>query len=899
MSLLEGLRRLRFWRRRELLAGELEEELEAHVEFLARDFEQAGLPREAALAAARRQLGSTTRIREASRDQWGFPWLDALLQDLRYCLRSLRMSPGFSASVILTLGLAVGANAVMFGVVDRLMLRPFPQLRDPDRVHRVYLRSNHRNREQITSSSAYARYLDLRRWTTSFEAWSGLADRRIAVGSGDATREVTVTLVNAEFFDFFDAPPALGRYFLPDQDQTPRGAPVVVLAWGYWQSEYGGRNVLGERLYVGPISCVIIGVAPRGFTGVDEGSPTSVYLPITTYAGNHPSERNATTYFTRYNWDWMEMMVRRKPDVSVAQASADLSNAFLRSWNAERELGAALAPAEVARPTALAAPLKSGAGPDASLEARTALWVSGVAAIVLVIACANLANLFLARALRRRRETAVRLALGVTRTRLLGQHLMENVVLVLSGTVAGLLIAQGGGSWIRKLFVAAAPLDVVTDWRTIGTAAVMAVVVALLTGLAPALIAVRGGPELAASLKAGAREGSHPRSRLRSALLVAQGALSVMLLVGAGLFVQSLRRVNGLRLGFDAGAVLLAEPKLRGTRLTPEEEIGLGRRVLEQGQALPGVEHAAWAGSVPFYSTSGTGLYVPGIDSVQRLGQFSYQVATPDYFATMGTRIVRGRPFTAQDRAGGPLVGVVSESMARVLWPGRDPIGQCMRVGSDTVPCTTVVGVAEDAFQRSLVDDQRLHYYLPLDQFRTNEGFALLLRVRGDPALQAEAVRRQLQPLMPGQAYVVVRPLDELLASQRRSWRFGATMFSAFGLLALLVAAVGLYGVLAYNVAQRMHELGVRMALGARPGQVVRLVMGQGIRYALLGTAIGTVLAFFAGRWLQPILFQVSARDLRVFGLVAALLLLVAGFATAAPARRASRADPNTALRAE
>jgi ABC-type antimicrobial peptide transport system permease subunit len=265
----------------------------------------------------------------------------------------------------------------------------------------------------------------------------------------------------------------------------------------------------------------------------------------------------------------------------------------------------------------------------------------------------------------------------------------------------------------------------------------------------------------------------------------------------------------------------------------------------------------------------------------------------------MGTRVVRGRGFGPEDRAGTPLVAVVSESMARVLWPGRDAMGECMRVGIDTMPCTAVVGIAEDAVQNSLTDQQPFRYYLPIEQHDPSGGFALMLRMRGDPALSVEPVRRALQAVMPGQSYVVVRPFREVIDGRRRSWRVGATMFVAFGALALLVSAVGLYGVIAYNVTQRLHEVGVRIALGARVGDVVRLVMGQGLKFALAGVVMGSVLALVASRWVQPLLFRQSARDPAVYGLVGTMLVMVALLASALPALRATRADPNTVLRAE
>jgi hypothetical protein len=285
--------------------------------------------------------------------------------------------------------------------------------------------------------------------------------------------------------------------------------------------------------------------------------------------------------------------------------------------------------------------------------------------------------------------------------------------------------------------------------------------------------------------------------------------------------------------------------------------------------------------------------------STRGLGAMTYQEGSTDYFRTMGTRILRGRGFTADDRGTSARVAVVSESMARALWPNANPIGQCMRVGADTMPCTTIVGVAEDVLHGSLAEDAPNRYYLPIEQFRPAAGYAVMLRMRGDPAASAERVRAALQPVMPGQTYVTVRPLSEVVDGERRSWRVGATMFVAFGVLALVVAAVGLYGVVAYNVAQRMQELGVRVALGARTSDVVRLVVGQGVRFAVAGVTLGTVLALVAARWVQPLLYAQSATDVRVFGTVGSVLVLVAIVASGLPARRATRVDPNTVLRAD
>ena len=887
----ESLNRLLDWFRRDKLEAELRDEIRFHHSSLERD------ARDSDPVSARRRLGNTTRAIEESRERWSIPWMDQLQADVRYAVRGLRRSPGFSLGVIATLALGIGANAAMFGVVDRLMYRPFPMLRDPSTVHRVYLRYLERDALRTTFSFEYTRYLDFQKWTNSFSEFAAFAPMQRAVGSAGATRERAIAAVSATFFNFFDARPVVGRFFTPDEDVTPRGAAVVVLTHSYWQSEFGGRDVIGKPLLIDRQSYTIIGVAPPGFEGVNEGPPRSAFIPITAYAGSQQG-RDRLEYYTRYNWGWMQMMVRRRPNVSLAAASTDLTTAYVRSWNAELEFFPQLGPAAVAKPYAIAGPLKTSAGPDPSLESKTALWVTGVTLIVLLIACANVANLFLGRALRRRREVALRLALGVSRRRLAMQTMTESVVLALVGCALGILIAQTGGQTLSKQFLPEGhAFSLFGDARTLMVAIGAALCAAMLTGLVPALLATKA--DLATALKAGAREGTYHRSKTRTALLIAQGALSVALLVGAGLFVRSLNRVRDMRMGFDADRIVLVRRDLRGLALGDTATIELQQRLLETAQTIPGVESAAIVSSVPFWSTSATNLYVAGIDSVRRLGRFTYQQGSPDYFATSGTRILRGRPFGPEDRAGAPRVAVVSEGMARALWPGKDALGQCMRVAADTMPCTTVIGIAEDAVQQSLTDDQRFRYYMPLAQYRPINGSFLMLRVRGEPAAQSEGIRQALQGLMPGEGYITAWPLDDVLRAPRRSWEIGATLFVAFGGLALLVAAIGLYAVIGYNVTQRMHELGVRIALGAQTKDVIRLVVGQGMGFAVAGAVLGSVLAFLAARWVQPLLFQQSARDPFVFMTVGGILVMVAIAASSVPAFRATRADPNSTLRSE
>lgn len=876
--------------RRDRLESELDEELRFHQQQLERD-----LPHTTSFGAQRR-LGNLTGVRENARDRWSFPWLDQLQQDVTYALRGVRRNPGFSLAIVATLGLGIGANAAMFGVLDRLMFRPYANLKDPGTAHLVYLQYEYRDQQVTETSTEYTTYLDLRRWATAFSDFSAFAQRTEAVGSGEASREQSVAAVSASFFTFFDAPPALGRYFVAAEDSVPRGADVAVLSYAFWQSEYGGRDVRGELLQIGNVRCAIIGVTPPGFNGVFDDNPPVAYYPITTYAGNRPG-RDGVEYYLKYNWGWTNAMVRRKAGVSLAAATADLTNAYAKSWNAARAIDPNMAPVPVAQPHATPGSLRRAAGPDPSLEARTMLWVTGVAGIVLLIACANVANLFLARAIRRRREVAMRLALGVTRRRLAAQSLTESLVLSLLGCAVGVAVAQWGGLVLHRVFADnQVAFNLATDVRTLGVALGASLLAAVLTGLAPAIF---GGHTDVASLKTGARAGAHQRSRSRAVLLVLQGTLSVVLLVGAALFVRSLDHVRQLRLGYDVDKLLLVSSNLRGAVMDSGQQVQLSDRLLETARQDPAVEYATWVSSVPFYRSESTGLYLAGIDSVSRLGRFGYQTSSPDYFLTTGTRVLRGRPLLATDRAGAPRVAVVSESMARVLWPGQDALGRCMRVGADTMPCTTVVGIAEDAVQQSLVNEKPYMYYLPREQFQPERGFALYLRMRVDPATAAEGVRKELQKVMPGQTYVTARPLRELIDDQQRSWRLGATMFVAFGALALAVAAIGLYGVISYNVAQRMHELGVRIALGAQRGNLVGLVVGQGLRFALAGVTLGTVLALGSTHWLQPLLFRQSARDPSIYVFVAVLLLVVAITASLVPALRATRADPASALRAD
>jgi predicted permease len=893
----EWLARLGDWLRRDRLDKELDEELAFHRAQLERDALAAGAAPEDAAWAARRQLGRIQRVKEQARTRWSIPALDQVLYDARYAARGLRASPGFTVGVVVTLALGLGANTAMFGVVDRLLFRAPALMRDPGTAHRVHGFRTRRGKVEVGGVDQYARYRDIVRWTHSFSAVAGYTHRDLAIGMADDALEMHVGIVSPSFFGFFDAPPALGRYFTETESTPPGAAPVVVLSHGMWQMRYGGRrDVLGTILQIGSTRYTVIGVTPRGFVGLWAERPPAAFISLASFAESETG-LNASSWWTTYSWGWMSTMVRRKPGVTVAEANADLTNALVRSYEAERAEDPAIGPLSEIRPRAIAGSILEQRGPTASSDAKVATWVAGVSGIVLLIACANVANLLLTRALRRRREIALRLALGVTRRRLLGQLLTESLLLATLGGIAGLGVAHWGGALLRAFLLerSEAPAGI-HDLRTVWFAVGSALVIGVLTGLAPLVQAT--DTQLTADLRSGARDGAHRRSRTRSALLICQGALSAMLLVGAALFVRSLRNVEHLRLGYDIDPVLLVQLNKRGVVLDSARIVALRHRLLEAAKTIPGVESASLQSSTPFANTRSNVLFVDGIDSVSRLGKFRYNSVSPEHFATLGTRVLRGRGVTDEDTPASPRVVVVSDAMARVLWPGRDPIGQCVRLRADTAPCRRVVGVTENIQQEDLGEDPGYYYHLPATQAWPQIG-GLFVRTRGDAHPFRETVRARLQREMPGAAYVTVTPFSEIVGGEKRSWRLGATMFTAFGALAAVIAAVGLYSVIAYDVAQRAHELSVRIALGARARDVTRLVMVRGIWFAIAGIASGMLVSLFGARWLQPMLFRQSATDPSIYAGVGVLLVVAAITACAAPAWRAARADPNVALRAD
>ena len=890
------LRRLLFWIRLRANHAELMDELAFHREMIERDLIERGAAPVAARTHARRMMGNETAMREESRAIWLWPSLEAMWQDATYTLRDLRRNPTFTAGVILTLALGIGANAAMFSLIDRLLFRPPARMIDPTAVNRVYLYRTREGKESETGGQ-YARYADLTRFSTVFSRTAAFSLKSLAMGIGDETRLRNVAVVSGGFFGFFDAAPILGRYFGDAEDAPSNPAPVTVLSRTLWTTQFGARrDVIGKSVHIDAAVYTIIGVAPDEFVGLWPYRPPAAFIPVTTFAASRGRPNWATNYGTAIGLD---IIVRRKPNVTAAAASADLTNALRRSYQAQ-QVDASAGELTLARlrPRAIAASVLVERGPEASSVTRAATWLSGVTLIVLLIACANVANLLLARTIRRRREIAVRIALGVSRSRLFGQLLTEGILLALLGGVVGLVFAIWGSRVLSAAFLPGterAPL--ITDRRTLFFAGAIALGVGIVTALVPMAQVGRG--RLTSDLKSGPRDGTYQRAGLRTALLLLQSALSVILLVGAGLFVQSLRNVRDVRLGFDADSVLLVSLSMRNVRLDSADMVALRLRLLASAKEVPGVSHATLQESVPFAGSSSWPLYVTGIDSLSKLGEFDVNTVSPEYFATMGTRILRGRGFESTDTDGAQRVAVIGASMATALWPGRDPIGRCMRFAADSMPCTYVVGVAEDIHSHTIdAEENSFFYYLPAAQWRPHDG-GLFVRAARDASRLVEPLRRRLQREMPGTAFVRVTPLANIVDATIRSWIVGATVFSAFGCLALLLAAVGLYSVVAYNVAQRKHELGVRLALGAGRAGIVRLVVTESLRFALAGVMIGGVVALAGGRWIGPLLFQQSPRDPTVFALVTLVLLGVAIVASWVPAVRAAGLDPKMALQSD
>jgi predicted permease len=809
--------------------------------------------------------------------------------NLGYAIRGLVRSPGLTAAVVLTLALGIGVNATMFGIIDRLLLSAPAQVRDADQVRRLYAHIRDRGSGPLIHQRAHA-YLDFTDWqeARSFASVAAYWTSELTLGRNMDAVRLNACLTSASFFRLLGIEPAMGRFFDESEDR-PGAATLAVLSHGLWQAKFGGDpTVLGRTIDIGRGTYTVIGIAPSGFSGVDLDQ-VDLWLPLHAFS----IERQTDRWKRTRNYYWIKVIARLGDGASIEAAEAEATQLHRNGRRDDIERGKYDENANV-----VSAPLVEARGPAASRESRVSLLLGSVSLIVLLIACANVANLLLARGMRRRKEIAVRLALGISRSRLTGLLLTESVVLAVLGGVTALLVASWGADFIRHILLPeVAWTDTLVSPRILGFTFVLALVTGIVSGIVPALQASR--PNLANDLKDSARAGTVRPSRTRIALLVVQSALSVVLLVGAGLFVRSLHRLEGLDLGLDPRAVVYARLELEPRDRTKEEEYAIYQRSLERLQALPAVEHVAASGGLPFWGGSLEDVFVPGLDSVSAPPPGPHiDMVTPGYFATLGIPIRQGRGFNEADAAGAAPVVIVSESMARGLW-GDDPLDKCLLIATPDAQCTRVVGVVADSHRMRVTETRKWVFYLPSAQHPENIPSAILLRGRDNSRALAPAVRRELLASEPNIRYVVVHRLQDRIDPQLRSYRLGATMFSVFGFLALIVAALGLYSVLAFNVAQRTHEIGVRSALGATRGRIVTQILKESVTLAAIGIMLGLVIAIAAGGALTPLLYEISPRDPLVLIVVTAALLLAAAAAGLVPAWRAARIDPNAALRVE
>lgn len=816
-------------------------------------------------------------------------------------VRSLARQPGLTVIVALTLGLGIGANGAMFSILDRLLFQPPAYVADHDEVRRVIIERSFLGRLNRGGIGAYLDAVDLRE-AGGLEGVAAYTDREATLGRGADAEKIRVVVAEHTLFPLLGVTAARGRFFGAEEDR-PGADPVAVLSHEYWTRATGeDLGALGSTLELDGATFTVIGVAPEGFTGA-EVAPVDAWIPL--QIGGMLVWRNDAWRESRGH-HWLDAVARLRDGVGV-EAAADEATALHRAGRTEQiesgrydpEVRVALDPLILAR------------GPEAGPESGVARWLGGVSLLLLVIVCANVANLLLARGTRRHREVAVRLALGVSRSRLIGRALLETTLLGLVGSAAGLAVAYWGGAAIRSLLLPDVHFPAALGLRVVAFTVGLAVLAGAVAGIAPALQASR--LDLARDLAQGAR-GSAGRSRTRDLLTAGQAALSVLLLVGAGLFLRSVAEVRGLDLGLDVDRLVTARLELDAgsplgsgadASLDAAERNRIYRAAMERLAAIPGVESVAATGS-PFQWAFAGPIAVPGWDSLPDLpggGPYFHDV-TPGYFETVGQRILRGRSILPSDGEGAQPVAVVNETMARTLWSEEGALGQCIhlpeRAGTPETSdvCTTVVGVVEEASRGHLEEEAHMAYYLPLVQREGRPINGLYVRA-GDPETAMALVATALREADPRVRFAEVATLRDVLDPQTRSWTLGAALFTVFGALALLVAGIGLYGVLAFHVAQRTRELGIRAALGAANRRLLASVLGDGARLTLVGVVVGLGLALLLGRFAEPLLFRVSARDPLVLLTVAATLTAVGLLASLVPGLRATRVDPMDALRAE
>jgi predicted permease len=881
----------------------VDDEVRFHIAERVADLEAVGETPEAARERALDEFGDVDAVRAelveidrgAESTRRRADWWEGMSQDARHVARGLLRTPGFTVMVVVTLALGIGANAAVFSLIDRLFFQPPAGVPHPENVRRIAQRFTRQLTHESVERGVY-NYPEVRALAEAAPPGASIAAYTAAdelpLGRGPGAPKVVATRVVGDYFGALGVRPEAGRFFDPEE-RAPSGlTPVAVISHSLWERRFGGNHdVLGQDIEVGGHRYTVVGVAPQRFAGVSLDA-TELWLPFNTMGG-----------WTTRKSDWYEApytlylrVIAHVPGPAAATALLTRATGALRQSAVMHDSTA----------VALLEPLDGAIDSEFhSGEFAISRRLVGVAAMIFLIACANVANLLLVRALGRRRETAVRIALGVSRRRLAAQFMSEAMLLAAVGGTAALLVTWWGGALLRRSILPS------VQWGNDGISlrvVFFAMLATLAAGVAAGIVpAIQGGnPRLAAALRGGAREGRATRGRTRTSLLIVQAALSVVLLAGAALFVRSLRAVEEIDLGYDDGQLIFASA-------TPAMEDTTSRRriarelpaIAERLTHLPDVERATVAPIAPMYGISFQTMFIPGIDSLAPIGPFGMPVMTyisPDYFATVGMSIRRGRSFTGSDREGTELVAVVNDKMARSYWPNGDAIGSCIMIEKRDAPCRRVVGVVSDAHINAIIEEPAPAYYLPLAQAPQEWNRARTIVVRARPGRVASAdaaVARELRSTIGSFATIEVRPMDATLAHQLHQWRLGAALFSVAGLLALLVAGVGIYSTVAYMTSQRTHEIGVRIALGARSANIARVVIARGVGIVTAGIVVGVLAALAMGRLVASLLYGVTPHDPVVLGAVAVALLAVAVVASLAPAWRAIRVDPMETLRSE